>query len=64
MDSETRLSEALASRCGQAATGKPTLGCEDAFALAAEFAVPVPTVGRLCNEQGIKIVHCQLGCFA
>jgi len=25
--------------------------------------VPVAEVGRACNELGIKIVHCQLGCF-
>jgi hypothetical protein len=58
------LDRALADTCGTTPDGKPTLRCEDAFALAARFAVPVETLGRICNERGIKIVHCQLGCFA
>ena len=64
MDSETRLIEALTRRCGRRPDGTPSLACEDAFALAVEFAVPVAELGRLCNEHGIRIVHCQLGCFA
>lgn len=64
MDQHASLIEALGRRCGRRPDGTPALSCEDAFALAAEFAVPVTDVGGLCNERGIKIVHCQLGCFA
>lgn len=64
MDTEIGLDQALEHACGQNSDGKPTLRCEEAFALAARFSVPVETLGRLCNERGIKIVHCQLGCFA
>ncbi len=64
MDQESGLDQALAQTCGQNPEGKPTLRCEDAFALAARFAVPVETIGKICNDRGIKIVHCQLGCFA
>ena len=64
MNQDIGFDQALAQACGQNHEGKPTLRCEEAFALAARFAVPVETLGRLCNERGIKIVHCQLGCFA
>jgi hypothetical protein len=64
MDQDDRLDLALDAACERTPDGKPTLRCEDAFALAARFAVPVEALGRLCNERGIKIVHCQLGCFA
>ncbi len=64
MDHENTLMEALARRCGRRPDGTPSLGCEEAFQLAAEFSVPAAEVGRLCNEHGIRIVHCQLGCFA
>lgn len=61
---DTELGQALAEICGRSPDGKTTLRCEDAFALAAQFVVPVAAIGRLCNQRGIKIVQCQLGCFA
>ena len=64
MDQQDAFGQALAQACGQDLEGRATLRCEDALALAARFAVPVETLGRICNERGIKIVHCQLGCFA
>lgn len=64
MDGGDGIDLALTQACIQNQEGKATLRCEDAFALAARFAVPVEMIGRLCNERGIKIVHCQLGCFA
>ncbi|MBW6464608.1 MAG: hypothetical protein ACNA7Z_05090 [Dethiobacteria bacterium] len=39
------------------------LPCSKAFAIASEVKVPVAEVGKICNETGIKIVSCQLGCF-
>jgi len=39
------------------------LSCKDAFIIAAEVDCPVHEVGKTCNETGIKIVGCQLGCF-
>jgi hypothetical protein len=39
------------------------LPCTRAFALADELGVKVAEVGRACNELGVKIVGCQLGCF-
>lgn len=43
--------------------GKKRLPCAEAFRLAEEYGVGRGQVGRLCNEQGVKIAHCQLGCF-
>ncbi len=39
------------------------LPCKQAFTIASEVACPVAEVGKACNEAGIKIVGCQLGCF-
>jgi hypothetical protein len=58
------LDRALLRSCGRNLEGTPTLGCGEAFALAARFSMPIEEFGRLCNERGIKIVKCRLGCFA
>ena len=39
------------------------LPCAEAFKVARDLEVPIVEVGRACNELGIKIIHCQLGCF-
>jgi len=39
------------------------LPCKKAFIIASEVDCPVHEVGKICNETGIKIVGCQLGCF-
>ncbi len=39
------------------------LPCKQAFRIAADLNCTVPEVGKACNETGIKIVGCQLGCF-
>lgn len=43
--------------------GRTVLRCSDAFKLAEEHSVAVAVLGKICNENGIKIVQCQLGCF-
>lgn len=42
---------------------KKCLACSDAAKIAEELKISVPEVGKLCNENGIKIMSCQLGCF-
>lgn len=37
--------------------------CRVALALAVRLEVEPRLVGRACNQEGIKIVNCQLGCF-
>jgi hypothetical protein len=39
------------------------LPCARAFQVAKELQVPVRTVGDACNQLGIRINRCQLGCF-
>jgi hypothetical protein len=39
------------------------IACKVALALAARLEVEPRLVGRACNQEGIKIVNCQLGCF-
>jgi len=39
------------------------LPCKKALALADELGVSPSVVGKAANENSIKIVGCQLGCF-
>jgi len=43
--------------------GKHYIDCHIALAIADKLSITPIEVGKLCNEQGIKIQHCQLGCF-
>ena len=39
------------------------LGCETALALAARSGRAPGEIGKLCDDNGIRICACQLGCF-
>jgi hypothetical protein len=39
------------------------LTCHDARALAEKLGVDYATFGRACDEAGIKVRICELGCF-
>jgi hypothetical protein len=39
------------------------LPCRQAFTISSEVGCTVNETGKVCNEIGIKIVGCQLGCF-
>jgi len=54
-----RLVQVLKTRAGE----EKRLPCHEAFKVARDLEMPVAEVSRVCNELGIKIVHCQLGCF-
>ena len=43
--------------------GKKVLNCAEAFRLARESSAEMGEIGRICNEQNIRICNCQLGCF-
>jgi hypothetical protein len=65
MDKKEQLAEAvLKSADGRRGSdGRKRLTCGEAFELAKEFKTEVADVGRICNQQNIKICKCQLGCF-
>jgi molybdate transport system regulatory protein len=54
-----RLVAVLKQRAGE----EKRLPCAEAFKIARDLEIPVGEVGKAANELGIKIVHCQLGCF-
>jgi len=62
METSPELVEAV-KRAAVVRDGKQTLPCAQAFKLAEEYDAALSVIGRVCNEQRIKIVHCQLGCF-
>ena len=43
--------------------GRKKLTCAEAFELARQFKVGIIEIGRICNQNNIKIHKCQLGCF-
>jgi molybdate transport system regulatory protein len=54
-----RLIEALRAQ----ADDDERIACADAFRIARDLDVPLADVGRTCDELGIKVMQCQLGCF-
>ena len=44
--------------------GTKRMRCETAFRLAEKHGVTPGDIGESCNRAGVKIVACQLGCFA
>ena len=40
------------------------LTCADAFELAKKYEAEIIEIGRICNQNKIRICKCQLGCFA
>ncbi len=43
--------------------GRKKLTCAEAFELARRFEIEVIEVGRICNQNNVRICKCQLGCF-
>ena len=39
------------------------LPCAMCFKIAEEFDISNKKMGKILNEMGVKIGHCQLGCF-
>ena len=62
MGKEEDLIEAVLERA-QEVDGKKKLSCAEAFELAQQFDAKIIEVGRICNQQNVKIRRCQLGCF-
>jgi len=43
--------------------GLKKLSCHRAHVLAEDLAVPLADIGRICNDEGVRIMNCELGCF-
>jgi len=43
--------------------GKTKLACPKAFKIAKQNPVTIRDVGRVCDENEIRLAKCQLGCF-
>jgi len=43
--------------------GQMKLTCPTAFKIAEEQGINLLDIAKICNEDGIKICKCQLGCF-
>jgi hypothetical protein len=54
--------EQVKAEVEKAATEK-VLTCHDARALAEKLGVDYALVGKACNDAGIKVRICELGCF-
>jgi len=63
MKSQEELTQAVVERSREM-EGRRTLTCAEAFRLAAELGVELVQIGRICNEQKIRLRSCQLGCFS
>jgi translation initiation factor IF-3 len=63
MDNE-KILEAILRVAGTRDDGRKTLGCGEAFTLADELGLDLMDIAQVCNANNVKIVRCQLGCFA
>ncbi len=43
--------------------GRKTLACARAFEIHQRHGIPLRDIGRICDENNIRICACQLGCF-
>jgi len=43
--------------------GVKKISCEKAHHISKMKNVALSEIGALCNEEGIRIIKCQLGCF-
>lgn len=63
MDSQNELVEAVKNTAIERDDGRLVLRCADAFELAERFGAELGDIAPICNQNKIKIVQCQLGCF-
>ncbi len=63
MKSQEELTKAVLERSGEV-NGRRTLTCAQALSLAAELGVKPVEIGRICNQENVRLGSCQLGCFS
>lgn len=44
--------------------GRRVLTCAEALSLAGELKVEAKQIGRICDQENIRLGRCQLGCFS
>jgi hypothetical protein len=54
---------ALVTQHSNEVDGRRVLPCAVALRIASECNVAPREIGAICDDSGIKIVGCQLGCF-
>ena len=66
MDKKEQLVGAVlkSAKSGQEPDDRKQLTCAEAFELAKKYEVEIIEIGRICNQNNIRICQCQLGCFA
>jgi len=66
MDKNQELVNAVleSANRGQESDDRKRLTCAEAFELAKNFETEIIEIGRICNQNNIRICKCQLGCFA
>ena len=60
MDKKEQLLQAVTK---SADGNRERLTCAEAFELAEKFEAEIVEIGRICNQNNVKICKCQLGCF-
>jgi len=63
MKSEKELIAAILAQANET-DGQKRLTCAAALSIAAGLDVEAAQIGRICDQQKIRICGCQLGCFA
>jgi hypothetical protein len=43
--------------------GRRTISCAQAFEIHRQHGITLRDIGGICNENGVRICECQLGCF-
>jgi hypothetical protein len=60
---DKKKTEELILAKAKAKDDKKYLNCAEALGIANTMNIAPKEVGNICNELGIKIKNCQLGCF-
>lgn len=65
MDKKEQLVEIVikSARKKSESDDRRQLTCAEAFKLAKENEAAISEIGRICNQNKIRICKCQLGCF-
>ncbi len=43
--------------------GHKTLPCAKAFEISRQHGIALNRIGKICDQEGVKLTACRLGCF-